>query len=929
MSTSARRHTRRALVALVAAATAASLLVPTGASAVVNETSAQRFGGQDRYETSLAVAEVYLAELADNPDRAPTGAAIVVSGEDRHAGFGLPAAALASAFDAPILLTPSDRLHEGVGRFIEVNDIELVLVVGGPDVVSTAVESELADRTDNVRRLSGDDVYGTSVSVAAAVGPIPGSAGEWGSRGRTALLANGVRVADALVAGPLSYHGSHPLLLTSAAALNEQVSEYLDRSDVQHVVMFGGQAALSSAVESAVRAKGITTSRLAGPDRYGTAAAVARQLLGSGRPHPCFDGSVIGLAAGRQAADALSSGPLLGERCAPLLLGEQRLVPRSLLEVLTGGVLLGGTDNRLELTVFGGTAALSQSVVTTARNLARRGQAFSATVDANEGSKLFRVTFSVDVRETDENGNPVATSPARYTVNGLALYDPDTDPSGTGRAYAEITLRGRTVTVELVEPLAAGNTITVIGETNTPQGRSQIAVDDALPALETVFYRVPRAPPVADFEGPQMQIVAIAGQAEIVVSVAEQALRVGDRLRNDVTVNARSVHELTVVDKLGNPKTVTFATAAEDCPLGGEVAGAGAAPPPSTGGDIGVACYEDPATHGARYRYTASVAPALAEGDVITVAKGALADRRGNPSPLTRSVVAAPADNGENGVFGVVRAAVGNVLHTRPASLFISNAPAEGNRRLQIDARSTGAAAGAAGNGWRVYPYVDIDAARVDPAQRVVDVGVDPVHRVLSYTIIDRFATLAELAAAMNADAGFRRHFSARVVSRTGVPLMPIDSAAGAAMSGGASTVGLRVHFTDHVKALDGAAQVSSPASRAQFAAPDDLANLFLDGSDASDARVLVSCLRRGAVVYLHYEVRSVAGSPLSNVDALLPKAGTATQMPAGVATSFADAPNRSEPRFHLRSDPTIPAAVGYPDNRIGDAAGLHCGGPS
>ena len=217
MRTAARGPSRRALAAYVAALVGASLLVATNASAAVNETSAQRFGGEDRYETSVAVAEAYLAEIADNPDRASTRAVIVVSGEDRHAAYGMPAAGLASAFDAPILLTPADRLHEGVGSFIEVNDIDLVLVVGGPGVVSTAVESELVGRAGSVRRLWGNDVSATSVAVAAAVGPIPGSAGEWGSRGRTALLANGVTAADALVAGPLSYHGSHPLLLTPAA----------------------------------------------------------------------------------------------------------------------------------------------------------------------------------------------------------------------------------------------------------------------------------------------------------------------------------------------------------------------------------------------------------------------------------------------------------------------------------------------------------------------------------------------------------------------------------------------------------------------------------------------------------------------------------------------------------------------------------------
>ncbi|MCY3891679.1 MAG: cell wall-binding repeat-containing protein [Acidimicrobiaceae bacterium] len=891
MPTAARRLSRRALAALVAAVTAASLLAPAGASAAVNETSAERFGGEDRYETSVAIAEAYLAEIADNPDRASIRAAIVVSGEDRHAVYGMPAAGLASAFDAPILLTPADRLHDSVRSFIEVNDIELVLLIGGPSVVSLAVESELADCAGSVRRLWGSDVYASSVAVAAAVGPIPGSAGEWGSRGRTALLANGVGVADALVAGPLSYHGSHPLLLTPAAALDEQVSEYLDRSDVEHVVIFGGTAAVSSAVESAVKAKGITTSRLAGDDRYETAAVVARRLLGSARPDRCFDGSVIGLAVGERPPDAVASGPLLGERCAPLLLTRSRAVPTQLDDVLTGGDLLGGPTSRLEVVVFGGAAAVAESTVWAVRNRALRGAPFTAEVSAVGGSKVFTVTFNEDVKEDE------AIKAERYTVNNqpLALEDDAAAPE-SARRYTQISLAGRTVTVELVEPLAVGNTITVLGETGTEEGRTQIAVDDTLPALESVFYRVPRPPAVTDSVGPQIQIVAIAGDSEFVVLVTERALRPGDRLRNDVERRGQEVHELTVVDKEGEPKDVIFVASSTSCPHKSE----SDAP---LGDKIGERCYEDPATLGANFRYTAMLADegaTLEAGDVVTVARGTLYDQRRNPNKLTRYTVRAHADNADHGDFTVQRAAVGKPRHTRQATLLIQNntcgtsgdAACEGSRRVRITARSTSVAAGAAGNGWIVYPYVDPD--RAEPADSVIEVGVDPVHRVISYTIADGKITLANLSAALNADAEFKRHFSSRVVtssSTTGV--VGIADPAGGSLIGGMSTVGVRVQFSDHVRSVPAAPGAdtapdaryaslfgSAGAAPAGFKAPLTFASIFLGDSDADDDRVAVRCQRRGDVVYLEYRATDAA---------LAPRAGTPVSVPIGVAAGHGD----------------------------------------
>ena len=195
--------------------------------------------------------------------------------------------------------------------------------------------------------------------------------------------------------------------------LDGRVSQYLDRSDVEHVVIFGGTAAVSSAVESAVKAKGITTSRLAGNDRYETAAVVAQRLLGSARPDRCFDGSVIGLAVGERAPDAVSSGPLLGERCAPLLLTRPTAVPTQLDDVLTGGALLGGPASRLEVVVFGGTGAVAESTVWAVRNRALRGAPFTAEVSAVGGSKVFTVTFNEDVKETDEAIDPVATASDR------------------------------------------------------------------------------------------------------------------------------------------------------------------------------------------------------------------------------------------------------------------------------------------------------------------------------------------------------------------------------------------------------------------------------------------------------------------------------------------------------------------------------------
>ena len=210
-----------------------------------------------------------------------------------------------------------------------------------------------------------------------------------------------------------------------------------------------------------------------------------------------------------------------------------------------------------------------------------------------------------------------------------------------------------------------------------------------------------------------------------------------------------------------------------------------------------------------------------------------------------------------------------------------------------------------------VYPYVDPD--RTEPADSVVEVGVDPVHRIISYTIVDGKITLANVASALNADTTFRRLFTARAVtSSSTVGVLDIDEASGRRLSGGFSTVGVRVRFTDHVGSVAGAAAFTAPAS---------FTSLFLDGRDASDAGVTVRCLRRGPVVYLEY---------IATDDALVPLPGNPVRVPSGYVTNFASKDNLAQRSFNLRFDASVPAQFGYEVEQLaGDADGQQCEGTS
>jgi hypothetical protein len=150
--------------------------------------------------------------------------------------------------------------------------------------------SEVAATSD---RLAGADRIGTSIAVSQAY---------FGTgQAKAAVLARDDAYPDALAGGPLAGAKGAPLLLSDPTALPAAVAAELTRALApgSTVYLLGGTSALSGAVDQAVQALGFQTVRLSGPDRFGTAVAVANAL---GAP-----GTVL-LASGVDFPDALSAG---------------------------------------------------------------------------------------------------------------------------------------------------------------------------------------------------------------------------------------------------------------------------------------------------------------------------------------------------------------------------------------------------------------------------------------------------------------------------------------------------------------------------------------------------------------------------------------------------------------------------------------------
>lgn len=356
---------RRLLAAMAAVATAVSgvltLPVTAGAESASGDLAGvevNRYGGADRYATSLEVAEEFVAQASVPPD-----AVVLASGESWF--DAVVAAPFAGSIDAPLLMTPPGELRDDAAGFLERIGASEVFVVStdrGPHAVGPAVISGLVDLGISAQRVTGPDRYATGAAAARRideVGTMPGL-------GRTAIVASGEVFADALVAGPLAAHGPHPVLLTPPGELHADSAAYLREAGIEHVVLMGGTAALTATVERSLRELGLAVTRLAGATRFDTAvqaAQLAAERYGGAVGGSCFDGGTVGLARADVPFDSFGAGPLLGRLCAPLLLTEPATVPPDTAAHLDGIRASLGADATLELVVFGGKAAVAQTAL--------------------------------------------------------------------------------------------------------------------------------------------------------------------------------------------------------------------------------------------------------------------------------------------------------------------------------------------------------------------------------------------------------------------------------------------------------------------------------------------------------------------------------------------------------------------------------------
>ena len=187
----------------------------------------------------------------------------------------------------------------------------------------------LAAAIPQVTRLAGADRYSTAVQISQA---------GWTSAANV-VLARGDDFPDALAGSVLARKVNGPLLLTQPNQLPPAVLNEILRLQAGTVYILGGTGAVSQAVQDRLSANNLKIIRLAGHDRFDTAAQISLNVAPSS--------SQAFLAYGLDFPDALSVSSYAAAHGIPLLLTGTSSVPAASLNALkslhvTSVTLIGG-----------------------------------------------------------------------------------------------------------------------------------------------------------------------------------------------------------------------------------------------------------------------------------------------------------------------------------------------------------------------------------------------------------------------------------------------------------------------------------------------------------------------------------------------------------------------------------------------------------
>lgn len=281
-----------------------------------------RYAGETRFETA--------ALMSSRGYR--NGAETVVIARGDNVADSVSAVPLAQELNAPILLTPSDKLHEAVAK--EIKRLQpkggKVVLMGGEVAINKSVEEELVKGGSTVERIAGANRAATAVETAKKLKNM--------NKLAKFVLVDGADWQPDLIAGPLSAKLDAATVLTNGDKIAPETAAFLKENDKVEVVAVGDNAVGTKVAKETVAGKEGTALSLEVANKY------------------FKDTKIVGVATTADFADALPGGRHIAQSGAPILLSAPE-VPASISDYLKTNVGIGWVN------VYGGETRFSEKVV--------------------------------------------------------------------------------------------------------------------------------------------------------------------------------------------------------------------------------------------------------------------------------------------------------------------------------------------------------------------------------------------------------------------------------------------------------------------------------------------------------------------------------------------------------------------------------------
>jgi putative cell wall-binding protein len=267
----------------------------------------ERLAGDNRYETAAGVSVEF------NTDPSKITRVFVVTGTNFP--DALSVGPIAASDGSPILLTKATSLPDPTrDELVRLSPNEIV-VVGGTQAISGGVFNALSALAPATRRIAGTTRYDTAAALSSEF---------FDPRAVSRVyVATGANFPDSLAVGPVAAGTGSPVLLVTADAIPRAIEAELLRLSPDEIIVVGGPDAISDAIVTQLGALTGTVLRVAGANRYATAAAISKAAYAAGTSRTAF------IVTGKGFADALAIVPVAASLAAPVLLVTEDTIPSS------------------------------------------------------------------------------------------------------------------------------------------------------------------------------------------------------------------------------------------------------------------------------------------------------------------------------------------------------------------------------------------------------------------------------------------------------------------------------------------------------------------------------------------------------------------------------------------------------------------------